>query len=363
VRDVPLGIDVSRVIDVYPDFRDASLESSVEAAALGRLLDAARQIPSIEGAARANTALFQSSTTQLRVAGIDSVEQLGRFNFDVVSPGYFEVVGTRILRGRGFQVTDRPGSPRVAVVSQSMAQALWPGREALGQCMEVTWEPAANIPYEPCTTVVGIAEDAAWQGVRDEQRFVYYLDVDQFPIGWARVILVRLKGAPTAVEMERVRSALQRVMPGDGLVILRKLQDVVHDQTRSWRLGTTLFVAFGGLAVVVAAIGLYGVIAYTIAQRMHELGMRIALGARSRHILGLVLGQGVAFAAAGAAAGLLIAFLAARWIEPLLYKQSPRDPLVFIGVFTLMILVGTAASAAPALRAIKADPNRCLRAD
>jgi ABC-type antimicrobial peptide transport system permease subunit len=152
-------------------------------------------------------------------------------------------------------------------------------------------------------------------------------------------------------------------MPGDGLVIVRKLQDVVNDQTRSWRLGTTLFVAFGGLAMVVAAIGLYGVIGYTIAQRMHELGMRIALGARSGHILKLVLGQGVVFAAAGATAGLLIAFLASRWIEPLLYRQSPRDPLVFIGVFTLMILVGAAASAVPALRAIRADPTRCLRTD
>src|SRR4030095_17692 len=117
-------------------------------------------------------------------------------------------------------------------------------------------------------------------------------------------------GEPTAGEMERVRSALQRVMPGDGLVILRKLQDVVNDQTRSWRLGTTLFVALGGLAGVVAAIGLYGVIGYTIAQRMHELGMRIALGAQSGHILRLVLRQGVGFAGAGVVAGLALALIA-----------------------------------------------------
>jgi putative ABC transport system permease protein len=363
VRDIPLGFDVRPVIDVYPDFRDANMESSVRAATLTRLLEAAKQIPGTDGAARSNTALFQSSTTRLRVAGIDSVDHLGRFNFEVVSPEYFDVVRTKILRGRGFQSTDGPGAPRVAVISQAMAQVLWPGREALGQCMEVTWEPEANIPYEPCTTVVGIAENAAWQGVRDDQRFVYYLSVDQFQINWASLILVRLKGEPTATEMERVRGALQRVMPGDGLVILRKLQDVVNDQSRSWRLGTTLFVAFGGLAVVVAAIGLYGVIGYTIAQRMHELGMRIALGARTSHILRLVLGQGVAFAAAGACAGLFIAYLAARWIEPLLYKQSPRDPLIYISVAATMILVGVAASAVPAWRALRADPNRALRTD
>ena len=363
VRDIPLGFDVSRVLDVYPDFRDANLESSVEATAIGRLLEAAQQLPGVEAAARGNSSLFQSSTTRLRVAGIDSVEQLGRFNFDVVSPGYFDVVRTRILRGRGFQATDRLGSPRVAVVSQSMARALWPGREALGQCMEVTWEPAAGIPDEPCTTVVGIAEDAAYQGVRDEQRFVYYLNVDQFSIKWARLILVRLAGEPTATEMERVRSALQRVMPGDGLVVLRKLQDVVNDQTRSWRLGTTLFVALGGLAVVVAAIGLYGVIGYTIAQRMHELGMRIALGAQSGHILRLVLRQGVGFAGAGVVAGLALALIAGPWIEPLLYKQSSRDPVVIVTVCLVMLGAGVAASIAPALRAVRADPNRVLRTD
>jgi ABC-type antimicrobial peptide transport system permease subunit len=108
------------------------------------------------------------------------------------------------------------------------------------------------------------------------------------------------------------------------MVILRKLQDVVEDQSRSWRLGTTLFVAFGGLAVVVAAVGLYGVIGYTIAQRMHELGMRIALGARSSHILKLVLGQGVWFAGTGAAIGLALAFTAVQAISARSVHLSQR---------------------------------------
>ena len=124
-----------------------------------------------------------------------------------------------------------------------------------------------------------------------------------------------------------------------------------------------MFVAFGGLAVVVAAVGLYGVIGYTVAQRMQELAMRIALGARSSHILRLVLKQGIGFAAAGVTIGLLLAFVAARWIEPLLYKQSPRDPVVFGGVFAIMMLVGIVAAAVPAIRAVRADPNRVLRAD
>jgi ABC-type antimicrobial peptide transport system permease subunit len=156
---------------------------------------------------------------------------------------------------------------------------------------------------------------------------------------------------------------MQAAMPGNGFVVLRSLQEVVDDQSRSWRLGATLFAAFGGLAVVVAAIGLYGVINYTVAQRMHELGMRIALGARSSDILRLVLRQGVGFATAGVLVGLVLALVAGRWIEPLLYKQSSRDPAVLAGVCLIMIVAGIAASVIPAWRAVRADPNRVLRAE
>jgi len=363
VLNIPLGYDASRVVEVYPDFRGLTLDSASETAAKRHLLATAKSIPATEGAARVNTRLFATNIASLRIPGIDSVEQLGRFNVQVASPEYFDVMRTRIIRGRAYNDQDGPGAPPVAVVSNAMARAVWPGRDAIGQCMEVSWNPAANIPTAPCTMVIGIAEDAAYQTVTDEQRFMYYLNVDQMGAGFASRILVRLSGRPTAAEMERVRKAMQAAMPGNGFVVVRPLQEVVDDQSRSWRLGATLFVAFGGLAVVVAAVGLYGVIGYTVAQRMHELGMRIALGARSSHILRLVLKQGIGFAAAGVTIGLLLALVAGRWIEPLLYKQSPRDPLVFAGVFVIMMAIGIVAAAVPAMRAVRADPNRVLRAD
>lgn len=157
---------------------------------------------------------------------------------------------TRILRGRAYNDRDGAGGPPVAVVSNAMARAVWPGRDAIGQCIEVTWNPAANIPTAPCTMVVGIAEDAAYQTITDEQRFMYYLNVDQMGAGFASRVFIRLSGRPTAAEMERVRRAMQAAMPGNGFVVIRPLQEVVDDQSRSWRLGATLFVAFGGLAVV-----------------------------------------------------------------------------------------------------------------
>jgi putative ABC transport system permease protein len=152
-------------------------------------------------------------------------------------------------------------------------------------------------------------------------------------------------------------------MPGDGFVVVRPLREHVDDQQRSWRLGATLFVTFGVLALVVAGVGLYGVIAYNVMQRMHELGVRVALGAVWTDIVRLVVAQSLAMAAAGVAIGLGIALLASRWIEPLLYKQSARDPFAYGAISAIMLLVAIIASAVPALRAAAADPNRALRAE
>ena len=172
-----------------------------------------------------------------------------------------------------------------------------------------------------------------------------------------------MSGGDAPRQMERVRRALQQMMPGQAYVTVAPLEDAVDRQRSSWRLGATMFVAFGVLALVVAAIGLYGVIAYSVTQRMHELGVRVALGARSHNIVRLVVGQGISFAAAGAAIGLAIALLAARWVQPLLFQESARDPVVFTFVGVAIALVAVAASAVPALRATRADPNVALRSE
>jgi len=160
-----------------------------------------------------------------------------------------------------------------------------------------------------------------------------------------------------------VRRGLQRAMPGDGYVTVQPFADLVDAQRRSWDLGATMFVAFGALAILVAAVGLYGVIAYDVAQRMHELGIRIALGAQWRDVVQLVVQQGVAFAIAGIAIGLSVALLAARWIQPLLFQQSATDPGTFAAVAGIILLVALLASAIPATRATRADPNSALRSE
>jgi len=364
VLSIPLGYDATSVMEVRPDFRAQHTDSVTELAARRRLLEVAQTLPGVEHAARVNSMLFSTSTASLYVPGIDSVARLGRFNFQVTTADYFATMRTRIVRGRGFTASDREGTPPVAVVSHAMANVLWPGEDAIGQCIHVGGGPlGARAEETPCTTVVGIAEDAAEQNITDDERFMYYLSADQLPASWASTILVRL--APGAAEggTERVRRAMQAVMPGDGFVIVRPMAERLDDQRRSWRLGATLFTALGALALVVAAVGLYGVIGYSVTQRMHELGVRIALGARTADILRLIVGEGLAFAGAGVATGLTIAFVAGHWMQPLLYKESAHDPVAYAMVGAAVGIVALLASAIPAMRAARTDPNIALRTD
>jgi ABC-type antimicrobial peptide transport system permease subunit len=132
---------------------------------------------------------------------------------------------------------------------------------------------------------------------------------------------------------------------------------------RPWQLGATMFAAFGLIALVLSSLGLYSMVAYTVAQRMHEMGVRVALGAQDRDIQGLVLAQGLRVAALGVAAGTIIALFTGKFLAPLLYQTSPRDPVVFVAVITLLLTVATLASLVPARRATRADPLVALKAE
>jgi putative ABC transport system permease protein len=255
-RSVPLGYDVRPVLIVISDFRGLQMDTAEAAAHRRRLLAAAQALPGVAYATRVNSRLFGTNTAELRVSGIDSVEALGRFNFQLASPDFFKVMQTRILRGRAFTAEDRAGTPLVAIVSEAMGRALWPGRDPLGQCIHVGLGERPKAATAPCTTVVGIAENSAQQNITDDPRFMYYMPVEQHSAAQLSTMWLRMKTADVESQMELVRRELTRVMPGDGFVVVRPLQDSVDNQSRTWRLGATLFIAFGGLALVVAIVGL-----------------------------------------------------------------------------------------------------------
>ncbi len=355
VRAMRLGYDVDQVVLISRNLRGATM-SDTNLIALGRqLLETAQSLPNVEHASLASSVPFWStSSTGFRVDGIDSVARLGRFTYQSATSDYFAAMDTRILRGRGFQPSDRAGSEPITIVSSAMAKVLWPGKEALGQCIYLS--------SGSCTRVVGIAEDATQNSLQSDTRFRYYLPLEQFRTVRGSYLIARVRG-DVGVVGESMRKALQKVMPGQTYVTARPMREIISNQQRAWRFGATMFVAFGALALVVATIGLYGVIAYGVTQRMHELGVRVALGARAGHLIRMVMAQAIGVSVAGVAIGTAIALGAGRWIQPLLFQQSARDPIVFAVVSGALLLAAVAASAAPARRAVNADPNVSLRSE
>jgi putative ABC transport system permease protein len=362
VRAVPLGYDVDPILIVQRNLRGVKLGPAQERELMDRLESAAARVPGVVRATQMMSAPFYDfEGTALFVPGIDSVRKLGRFQLQVTSPSFFATVGTHIIAGRGLTVDDREGTQPVVVVSAEMARRLWPGKSALGQCLRVGAEDA------PCSTVVGIAEDTRQRGLSSAPDPTYYLAATQQPLTGARPripfgLFVRVSGHAGDYS-DRVRRALQVEMPGASYLTTLPFADIVGGVQESWRIGATMFAALGGLALVLAAVGLYSVIAYGVAQRSHELGVRIALGARASRLVSLIVRDGVRLAAAGVVIGAAIALASGRWIAPLLFQERPSDPAVYATVAFTLIGVALAACLVPALRAARVDPNIALRSD
>ena len=358
VRDVRLGFDADSVLLVSLDLRDAKLDSAAMAALRLRLLESVTCVPGVRSASLQESVPFAGmSSWPIFVSGIDSTDRLGEFHFNAVSADYFQTMGTRIVRGRAIDSTDLDGARLVAVIGESMANALWPARDPIGECIRV-----GLVDTAPCRYVVGVAEDIHSQSIEVESKLhFYYMPAAQWhPEDGG--LFVRTHGRPGGVA-EQVRERLQREMPGTSFVTTTPLGDIVDAQLRSWIVGTTVFTWFGVLALVLAAVGLYSVIAYNVAQRRHELGVRLALGASPMGIVRLVILDGVLVALGGVMIGAIVAASAGRWIGPMLFRQSPRDPTVFALVAVVLVGVAVIASGIPAMRAARVDPKAALIAD
>jgi len=353
-----MGYDLDRLLWVGVEERGEKLADAEKSALRQRLEDAARGLQGVESAARAVTVPFWMSWNEgISVAGHDTA-LLNRYQWRIqaASPQYLQTMGTRLLRGRNIETHDTEKSPKVMVVSASMAKLLWPDKDALGQCVRI------GADTNPCTEVIGIAEDIrADEDFAADKFMYYYRPVTQAsPNGGG--IFVRTSGA-AARSTETVRRQLQALMPGATYVTVTPMSQIFAPNVRSWRLGATMFVAFGGLALVLAAVGLYSVIAYNVTQRTHEMGVRVAFGAQVGDVVRLVLREGLTLAGVGVAIGGGIAWYAARWVAPLLFNVEPRDPQVFAVVVATLLLVAAVASLIPAMRAARVDPNVALRAE
>jgi len=363
VNRVSLGIDVNRLVSATIDLRSVGIDSAAADEYFDRAVEAARRLRGVASATLADAGPFGgwSIGVELNVPGRDSLPGVkGNRVQSAVAPNYFATVGTRILRGRPFVDADaRTGAPPIVIISESISRWLWPNEDAIGKCLQVGDKKA------PCAEIVGIAATTHRNSIaEDAEAMQVYTPIQRGRSdARARVLVVRPAGDDPDALIEPLRRTMQSVMPGVPFADVRPMRMSLAGELRPWQLGATMFAAFGLIALVLSSLGLYSVVAYTVAQRMHELGVRVALGAQVGDIRRLVLAHGLRIAALGVAGGTIISLVSGKLVAPMLFKTSPRDPAVFTAVIVLLLAVATIASLVPARRATKADPLVALRAE
>ena len=327
-----------------------------------RTLARLQALPEVEQVALINTlpleqgqdVLFtiEGGTASSRGESLDS-------DFRVVSPELFPALRIPLQRGRGFSRSDSASSESVVVVNQTMAKMCWPNQDPIGQHIWIG-KPMGPEWTEPGPRVViGVVADIHGASLASAPEPTMYLPYAQRP-KVDMYFVIRTRQSPTAAVPE-IRSAMHDVDRNLPLAQLRTMDQVLSGSLSDWRFRTILLALFGGLAVFIAAIGIYGVISYSVAQRTHEMGVRMALGAARRDVMKLVVGQGLRLALAGIAIGLIGALALTRFLTSLLFGVKPTDPLTFAGVCLILTVVAALASYVPARRATKVDPMVALR--
>ncbi len=281
-------------------------------------------------------------------------------DWQVVTPGYFEAMRTPVKAGRLFTDADAADTLPVIVINETMARLFWPDISPLGRRMTM----GGNTRW---LTIVGVVGDVRHRGLDTQPRAEMYRPHTQFRFGDAdapavptMTWVIRTEGDPnTAISF--ARDALRRVDPDLGISDVETMDQVVDDATSDRRLNLLLFAMLGSLALVLAVVGVYGVVAYSVAQRTHEIGVRMAIGARPADVQRMVLVDGGRLAIAGVAIGTVLALASARVLRGLLFHVSASDPATFVAVGAALIAVATLASYIPARRATRVDPMVALR--
>ncbi len=291
---------------------------------------------------------------------VEASAEQPRAKYRAVSAGYFEALGIPLIRGRYFDRTDGQKTPGVALINDTLARRFWPNEDPLGKRIQAGFDDSI------WCTIVGIVADVKQAGldaVANGETYYHYLQVPPPLMGFVEgtmTVVLRTNSDPASM-VASARGEVQNMDPDLAVFNVKTMEALVDGSLAQPRFRTTLLGTFASVALMLAAIGLYGVIAYSVAQRINELGVRMALGAQKSDVLKMVMGQGALLAAAGIGIGLVVAFGVMRVISKLLFGVNATDPLTFVATAALILVMALAASAIPALKAIKVDPVVALR--
>jgi predicted permease len=351
------GFNPNHMLVTAFDLRGNGYTNGSSHAFYDSLLQRVRALPGVASASMEQyvpLSFYGRGSTRL---GVNSVEgytfrpnEDTDIDYNIVGPGYFSTMQIPIIAGREFTEQDREGAPPVIIINESMAKRFWPRQSALGHHVQ-TWDASR--------TIIGVVRDIKYHAMTEQpESFLYYPSLQEGET--ASNVIIRTSGNPSAL-LPEVRTAAQSVDPSVAILQAGSMRNLVYASFLSYRTAAALSATLGGLGLLLAALGIYGVLSYSVSQRTHEIGVRMALGAQPRDVLRLVLGQGGRLMLAGIAIGTMACFGVTRLMSSLLFGVSPTDPVTFVGVPILIVLVALAACYIPARRAMKLDPIAALR--
>jgi predicted permease len=353
IRTTSPGFSTTRVLDTSIPLTAAGYDAPRAKTFQDELIQRVRALPGVEAAAYARVAPLgyeQYSSAPIAVDGYESQpNEQPTADYNEVSPDYFATLGIPLNSGREFTRADDENAARVAVVNQTMAARYWRGQNPIGQRLRVKGD---------WVRVVGIVKDSKYYSMDEAPRPFFYVPLRQY-FDIEPEIHIR-----TTQPLQTIQTALIREVraldPDLALYEMISLQEQVNRSTSAQLVAVTLVALFGGLALLLASIGLYGVMSFTVSQSTRELGLRMALGADASNVLRLVLSRGLLLTTAGIIIGVAVALLLTRLLGNLLYHESPRDPLAFAAAFVVTTLASVAACFLPAWRAARLDPVQAL---
>jgi putative ABC transport system permease protein len=365
MRYADLGVRPERLLTLRTSLPlDRYAEQSRRVAFFDRVLAGVEHLPGVVAAGYTTSVPLEwkGATSEVTLEGVAPVKGVAYdANHRQVSARYLQAIGTPLVRGRYFDDHDSEQSQHVVIVNETMARRFWPGRDPLGQ--RVTLDDFVR--PDRWLTIVGVVGDVRQMGLDAPPRpemYIPYRQMDAQPWFAPRDLVVRTAGEPTALA-SAVTQVVHDVDSTIAVSNIRTLDDVLDEDVASRRVGTTLLAAFAAFALVLAVVGIYGVTAYFVAQHVPEMGVRIALGASARDIVGLVVLKGLKLALAGIAIGAAAGAMVTRLMSSLLFGVSPTDIMTFAIGAALLLGLALLASYLPARRASGVDPITALRAD